>query len=229
MREKRHRIGWRSVLLSLLLLCSIALSGCGKRIVFTRGFGGEELFVVGNTECSLSEYKVLLLDLQTECEKTFGRGVWESESGDALRESIEQRALSEASRLEVMFLLAVQDNIMLTDAEETTAAEAEREYYAGLSDEEKKYLNIDEDTLARLFRLYALAEKVYSSIGSSFEERYNAFVQNLDYDLNETMWNSVTLLEGESVGDTPGFSSVYGQYFGGAESAAASSGQGSTE
>lgn len=215
MWEKRHRTGWRSVLLSMLLLCSLVLSGCGRRVVITRGFDSGELFTIGNTGCSLPEYKVLLLDLQTECERTFGSDVWESDHGDALRESIEQKALSEASRLKVMFLLAVQDNIMLTDAEETTASSAEREYYRALSEEERKYLDIDEDTLSELFQLYALAEKVYSSIGSSFEDRYDAFVQNLDYDLNETMWNSVTLLEGENVGDTPGFSSVYEQYFDG--------------
>ena len=137
----------------------------------TKGFAKDELFRVGNTQCLLSEYNVFLLNLQKHCERTFGHEVWEGPEGEELREAIEQRALSEASRLKVMLLLAVQDNIMLTDAEERLADEAETEYYGGLSDEEIEYLSIDEDTLRKLFEQYALAQKVYRSVGTSFEER----------------------------------------------------------
>lgn len=220
MRKRKKQIKCRIALLSILLFCTAVLSGCGSRIVFTRGFGGEELLRVGNAACSVAEYKVLLLDLQTECEKTFGSEVWQSAQGEELRKSIEQRALSESARIEVMFLLAVQDNIMLTNAEEAMAAEAEQVYYNGLSDAQKEYLDIDEDALRRLFRLYALAGKVYNSVGSSFEERYDAFAENLDYDLNETRLHSVSLLEGEDAGSAPGFSDTYEQYFDGSSGTA---------
>ena len=102
----------RAVLPVIFVICSLFLSGCGHRLVMTRGFGKDELFRVGNTRCLISEYNVFLLNLQKHCERTFGHGVWEGSEGGELRESIEQRALSEASRLKVMLLLAVQDNIM---------------------------------------------------------------------------------------------------------------------
>ena len=130
------------------------------------------------------------------------------------KEAIEQRALSEASRLKVMLLLAVQDNIMLTDAEENLAAEAQREFYQGLTGAEKDYLGIEEDRLRRLFEQYALAQKVYKSVGTSFEERYDSFCTTLDYDLNEKLWNTVALAEIDDLTQTPGFSEVYVKYFG---------------
>lgn len=204
----------RAFLAAALLICSLILSGCGQRLVLTRGFAKDELFRIGNTNCRLSEYNVFLLNLQKHCERTFGHNVWEGQGGADLKEAIEQRALSESSRLKVMLLLAVQDNIMLTDAEENLADEAETEYYEGLSEAEKEYLGIDEETLRRLFEQYALAQKVYKSIGTSFEERYDSFCTTLDYDLNEPLWNTVELAQIENLTETPGFSEVYAKYFG---------------
>ena len=188
----------RAVLPVIIVICSLFLSGCGKRLVMTKGFEKDELFRVGNTRCLISEYNVFLLNLQKHCERTFGHGVWEGSEGGELRESIEQRALSEASRLKVMLLLAVQDNIMLTDSEESLADEAETEYYEGLSAEEREYLGIEEDTLRKLFEQYALAQKVYT----------------LDYDLNEKLWDTVALADIPELTETPGFSEVYAKYFG---------------
>ena len=204
----------RCALLVLVLIASLAMTGCGKRLVMTRGFGKQELFRVGNTNCTIPEYNVFLINLQKHCERTFGHEVWESSEGDELKEAIEQRALSEASRLKVMLLLAVQDNIMLTDAEETLADEAQTEYYESLSEEEKAYIGIEEEVLQDLFEQYALAQKVYNSIGTNFEERYDSFCTTLDYDLNEALWNTVELADIENLADTPGFSEIYAKYFG---------------
>ena len=196
---RNSRRAARAFLAAALLSCLLILSGCGQRLVMTRGFAKDELFRIGNTNCRLSEYNVFLLNLQKHCERTFGHNVWEGQGGADLKEAIEQRALSESSRLKVMLLLAVQDNIMLTDAEENLADEAETEYYERLSEAEKEYLGIDEETLRRLFEQYALAQKVYKSIGTSFEDRYDSFCTTLDYDLNEPLWNTVELAQIEDL------------------------------
>ena len=189
--EKSRRKAPAAAVLTVLLTAALLLSGCGQRLVMTKGFGKQELFRIGNTQCMLPEYNVFLLNLQKHCERTFGREVWQESNGESLKEAIVQRALSEASRLKVMLLLAVQDNIMLTIQEENLADEAETEYYEGLSQAEKEYLGIDEVTLRKLFEQYALAQKVFKSIGTNFEERYDSFCTTLDYDLNEQLWNTV--------------------------------------
>ena len=211
---KSRRKAPAAAILTVLLTAALLLSGCGQRLVMTRGYGKQELFRIGNTRCMLPEYNVFLLNLQKHCERTFGHDVWEGQGGADLKEAIEQRALSEASRLKVMLLLAVQDNIMLTDSEESLADEAETEYYNGLTEAEKDYLGIEEDTLRKLFEQYALAQKVYKSIGTSFEERYDSFCTTLDYDLNEQLWNTVDRAYIDDLTETPGFSEVYAKYFG---------------
>lgn len=214
---KSRRKAPAAAILTVLLTAALLLSGCGQRLVMTKGYGKQELFRIGNTRCMLPEYNVFLLNLQKHCERTFGHEVWQEANGESLKEAIVQRALSEASRLKVMLLLAVQDNIMLTIQEENLADEAETEYYEGLSEAEKEYLGIDEDMLRKLFEQYALAQKVYKSVGTSFEERYDSFCTTLDYDLNEPLWNTVKLADIEDLADTPGFSEVYARYFGSAD------------
>ena len=73
---------------------------------------------------------------------------------------------------------------------------------------------LDEKVLQDLFEQYALAQKVYNSIGTNFEERYDSFCTTLDYDLNEQLWNTVELADVENLTDTPGFSEIYAKYFG---------------
>ena len=104
---KSRRKAPAAAILTVLLTAALLLSGCGQRLVMTRGYGKQELFRIGNTRCMLPEYNVFLLNLQKHCERTFGHEVWQEANGESLKEAIVQRALSEASRLKVMLLLAV--------------------------------------------------------------------------------------------------------------------------
>ncbi len=213
MRKLLLRFREQCVLVALLLVCTFVLTGCGSRVVLTKGFGSDELFRIGNTSCSMGEYRILLLDLQKDCENVFGDALWDSGEGDAMRASIENRALSEASRLEVMLLIAVQDNIMLTSPEINQAYEAGEELYDAMTEAEREYVDIDLVDLQEMYVNYALAQKVYTSIGSEFEERYNSFCTTLDYEVNQKLWDTVELYESAGSMETPGFSDIYRKYF----------------
>ena len=86
---RNSRRAARAFLAATLLSCLLILSGCGQRLVMTRGFAKDELFRIGNTNCRLSEYNVFLLNLQKHCERTFGHNVWEGQGGADLKEAIE--------------------------------------------------------------------------------------------------------------------------------------------
>ena len=66
---------YRAAFYAVIMICMLLLSGCGKRLVMTRGYGKDELFRIGNTNCTLPEYNVFLLNLQKQCERTFGSDV----------------------------------------------------------------------------------------------------------------------------------------------------------
>ncbi len=214
MRERFGAHRRRISLLLMVLMLAVSLPGCGSRLVLTKGFDSHELFRIGNTSCSIGEYRILLLNLQKDCENVFGSGVWESGEGAAMKETIENRALSEASRLKVMLLIAVQDNIMLTSVEINQAYEAGQELYDGMTESEREYVDIKLEDLQEMYVNYALAQKVYASIGSDFENRYDSFCGTLIYDLNQKVWDTVDLYHHDGGMDTPGFSEIYHKYFG---------------
>ncbi len=209
----RRYIGRRAAAIVLALCLAAPLSGCqAQRLVMTRGFESDELFRIDSQHCSAGEYRVLLLDLQKQCERLFGHEIWDTANGGLLKEAVEQKALSQVSRLKVMRLIAIRDNIMLTDAEESKAEEAARAFCEALTKEEKDYLDVSEKEVSGLYADYLLAQKVYSSIGTSFEERYNSFCDTLDYDINESVWDAVDLAGVENLTETPGFSEIYREY-----------------
>ena len=96
------------------------------------------------------------------------------------------------------------------------AEEAEHNYYASLSPEEIKYIGLDEKNLQRMFREYALADKVWQSLGDSFEDRYNTFIRSLDSDLNLKLWNSIEIEPVDPEADAGNsFIAAYNNIFGG--------------
>lgn len=210
---KRPGTAARYLLCLLCILSILGLPGCGRRVILTTGFGSDELMRIGNTGASVQEYKVYLLDMQKRCENLFGEQIWETPMGERLSEMIRDKALSQTSRVKVMLLLAVRDNIMLTNAEESKAQQAAAAYLERASAGEKEYLGITQEELARMYEEYELAQKVYRSIGSGFEERFDSFVSTLDYDLNRKLLEETSLAEEGGLSTSPGFAQIYREFF----------------
>ena len=202
-----HKLPLRRGCLSILsiLLCILFLSGCGRSLVITTGFGRGEVFRIGNTGCKIGEVRVYMLDLQKQSEAMYGNAIWESEAGGTMQQAVKDQALSQITRIKALNRIGVSRNVMLTMDEERLAEEAEHTYYAGLSSAEQKYLGLDEKNLQRMFREYSLADKTWRSLGESAEAVYNDYIDKTQCDLNTRYWQKVTLerLEGDLA--APGF------------------------
>ncbi|MDO5476128.1 MAG: hypothetical protein Q4F43_03330 [Eubacteriales bacterium] len=191
----------------------LLLSGCGRSLVITTGFGRGEVFKIGNTGCKISEVRVYMLDLQKESEALFGNAIWDGEDRAGLQEAVKEQALAQITRVKALNVIGVSRNVMLTTLEERLAEEAEHNYYAALSDAEIKYLGLDERNLQRMFREYALAEKTWNSLGEDAEQTYNEFYAQTQCDLNTTYWQKVTLKKVEGELGAPGFKQCYQDLF----------------
>ena len=153
----------------MLGLCSamIFLSGCqGKttKIVLHTGFSNDEVFRVEHMSCSLPELMMYLSTTQSRYEKVYGKQIWETNlDGVTLEESVKEMVLAQLSQIKAMNLLASQEQVQvqLTLEEEEKVKEAAEEFYATLSKEELKVLGADKDLIKRLYKEYALANKVY--------------------------------------------------------------------
>jgi hypothetical protein len=103
---------------------------------------------------------------------------------------------------------------MLTDTETGLAQQAEHDYYAGLSEEEIKYIDLDERNLQRMFCEYALADKTWTSLGEKAEQTYKEFYEKTQCDLNTKYWQTVKVKKIDGNLDAPGFADCYKAVFG---------------
>ena len=163
-------------LLSCLLLCILVLAGCGRSLVITTGFRHGEVFRLGKEKCRIAEMKVYLLDLQAQL-----------------------------TRVKALKSMGVSMNIMLTNEEEDLAAAARNKYFAALSQEEKKYIGLDEKKILKVFEDYALAERMWKSFGDSALQEYEKFFEKTQCDLNIKYWQKVSLKKIEGDPQAPGF------------------------
>lgn len=198
----------------ILAAASMLLSGCGNRIVFTAGFGGDEVFEVGGSPCSTGALKVYILEAQRQTEAVFGDSVWKKDSGGQITEAVREKALSRISRVMALSQMAVDDNIMLTSAEEEILKQAASEYISARTSRELEYLGVDESDMVDLYRDYVLAVREYQSCGDNFEEDFNENSSRISSQLNTGLWDTVTTedLSGESTLST-GFEAIYKENF----------------
>ena len=146
----------------------IVLTGCSEKktkIVLHTGFAKDEVFRVEEMSCSLSEMMMYLTTTQSRYEKVYGDRIWETNlEGVTLEENMKDMVLAQLSQIKAMNLLAIQEQVELSTEEKNKVKEAADAFYETLSKEERKVLNADKDLIERLYREYAIANKVYYHI-----------------------------------------------------------------
>lgn len=149
------------------MLCAViaaaVLTGCrSPRVIFTREFGEDEVFRIEDETCTLAETAVYLADMQNQYENVYGDGIWDvALEGVTLEENVKEMVLAKIAQIKTMCLLAREKEVSLTDEEKDRADQAAETYFLSLTEEEAKLLGTDRETLGRMYREYALADKVY--------------------------------------------------------------------
>lgn len=141
------------------------LTGCGEKntkIVLHTGFAKNEVFRVEQMSCSLPELMVYLTTTQSRYEKVYGERIWETSlEGVTLEDNMKDMVLAQLSQIKAMNLLAEQEKIELSKEEAKKVEEAAEVFYKTLSKEEIKHLNADRELIRKLYKEYAIANKVY--------------------------------------------------------------------
>lgn len=155
-----------------VILCVLAvilgLGACGRggvKVVFTTGFGKDEIFRIGSAGCSRAELMVYLTNMQNRYENVFGSEVWNVAGEDeTLEENVKETVLARVAQIKTMCLLAESMSVELDEAEMQLAEQAAREYFGSLNGTEIQLMDVTEETVCRLYAEYALADKVYQYI-----------------------------------------------------------------
>lgn len=162
---------FRNAVLIICVITAVCITGCGngsdfRKIVFTTGFGNDEVFRIEDSVCSLQEILVYLINTQKGYENSFGTEIWSAETDDGTVEAqLKESVLAKVAQIKAMNLLAVEENIELTDSETSLAREAATEYYESLSQADIDAMGgATLDTIYRIYTEYATADKLYAYI-----------------------------------------------------------------
>ncbi|MCM1188103.1 MAG: peptidylprolyl isomerase [bacterium] len=165
--EKKGKRNRRRFALAACLAALICLSACGDgtRVVFTTGFGRDEVFRIGSTGCTRSELLVYLTNTQNRYESVYGEEVWNvARDGVTLEDNVKETVLARLAQIKTMCLMADSMSVELEEEEKKLTDQAARDYYGSLNDTEIGLMGVTEETLQKLYAEYALADKVYRYI-----------------------------------------------------------------
>lgn len=153
---------------------SMALTGCqigNKDIVVSGTLSSRQVFTLDKSACSLKEAKVYLANYQNIYGTAYTIDLWQHDFGDAsLLDYVKDITLEELTRVYTMDLLAQSQEVTLSEDETAKVAEAAKEYYASLSEDETTYMDVAEADIAEYYTHYALAQKLYHSLTNGVNE-----------------------------------------------------------
>lgn len=162
---------WKKIIaVGLTVACTvIGLTACGAvgdtKVVFTTGFGKDEVFRIGDEICTEAEMMVYLTTTQNQYENVYGKEIWNTElEGVTLEENVKETVLAKIAQIKTMYLLAREKGVVLEEAEEIQIKQAAGEYFDSLNDTERKLMDVSYELVESLYREYLLAEKVYQHI-----------------------------------------------------------------
>ena len=153
---------------------SMALTGCqiGNKVIVVSGtLSSRQVFTLDKSACSLKEAKVYLANYQNIYGTAYTIDLWQHDFGDAsLLDYVKDITLEELTRVYTMDLLAQSQEVTLSEDETAKVAEAAKEYYASLSEDETAYMDVAEADIAEYYTHYALAQKLYHSLTNGVNE-----------------------------------------------------------
>ncbi len=173
---KKATFGWggstlfKAVMLVCMLLSVMTLSACGgegnnAKVIFTTGFGKDDVFRIGNEVCTVPEIMVYLTNTGNQYESVYGDEVWKiSLEGVTLEENIKETVLAKIAQIKTMCLLAGERGVVLEEEENQRVKDAAAEYFDSLNESEKALMGVTIDIVEQLYREYVLADKVYQYI-----------------------------------------------------------------
>ncbi len=165
---------WAMGMTACACALSIALTGCqigNKDIVVSGTLSSRQVFTLDKSACSLKEAKVYLANYQNIYGTAYTIDLWQHDFGDAsLLDYVKDITLEELTRVYTMDLLAQSQEVTLSEDETAKVAEAAKEYYASLSEDETAYMDVAETDIVEYYTHYALAQKLYHSLTNGVNE-----------------------------------------------------------
>ena len=157
----------RKGLAAAVLSLSLMLSGCGLQLDVEFRPGREALLEIEGDTLEMAEGKLVLMEAQYRMEEEYsgtgGEEFWSQTAGDGrtFEEYLkEETVLNELLYLEILNAAAEERGVSLSAAEVADAQKAGQEYFAQMTEAEKKMPGASEEDVCSLIRSYRNAENM---------------------------------------------------------------------
>lgn len=163
-------------LMAAITLASVTLTGCKVgntqiRLESIRLSNHKSVFRVNDYKCPLKMAKLYLCNYRNLYGSAYGMDLWQYDFGDdSLEDYVKDVTIQELSRIVCMDLIAENQQMSLSDEEQSLVREAAAEYYESLNDDEKSYMDVHETDIQEAYENYALAEKLYQTLTQGVDE-----------------------------------------------------------
>lgn len=152
------------------LLAIGGLTGCQRetKLVFTMGLSGDQIFKIGSSICTRPEIMIYLTTFYNQYADAYGEEMWNYDFGGvSLEEHVKDVVLSKMAQIKIMNIMARERDISLDTEEEKRVLAAAKVYYEKLNEPLIKQEKITQETAEKVYREYAIANKVYTTITES--------------------------------------------------------------
>lgn len=156
------------ILLLMACLMGIALFGCGESE--NTDTGKEVVFRYNGQDICIDEVYVYAQTLKEKYESKYGKDVWSQNivTDDGLEMDAEDAArretISKIVKTKTLITRSDEYGISLTDSELRKQDQDAEKFYELLTDEQIAEAQLDEDTVKRVLRESALADKIYAYV-----------------------------------------------------------------
>ncbi len=156
------------ILLLMACLMGIALFGCGEGE--NTDTGKEVVFRYNGQDICIDEVYVYAQTLKEKYESKYGKDVWSQNivTDDGLEMDAEDAArretISKIVKTKTLITRSDEYGISLTDSELRKQDQDAEKFYELLTDEQIAEAQLDEDTVKRVLRESALADKIYAYV-----------------------------------------------------------------
>lgn len=182
--------------ISMIVIMLVGLCGCGSTFILKTGDEPSYVLQIGGNKVSLSDVKTIVLEYKDVYNQYYmeieSEMIWEETDENEVtyeEELIYNYVLDEVVILEVLQILASENNIVLTSEEEEKVLEAATAYMEQISDSVKEYCGATLEQAQSLMKKYVIADKTIDFLSKS---------QNWEISENEARAITVQIMELDS-------------------------------
>ena len=161
-------------LISVMILTATmtAVTGCGIKtdtpiVGKIAALNSDEVFEVGELVCPKEEYMILFMNNQNLYKKNFGGKIdWNAAAAEnkTLQDVVKEQTKEELSVIYSLADWAQKNHIELSAQEQSAISESAKEYYNGMTDEERNYTNSTMKDVQNLYTKMLFADKEKTAV-----------------------------------------------------------------